>query len=254
LETSVLLGEPPRTQYDLNFSLFGIPVRVHPWFWIVTLLLGSRSDDAGMVITWVCAVFISILLHELGHAMVMRAYGFRPWITLYGLGGQTAYNIDYSSRSNRGSGPLGQILICLAGPGAGFLLAVVLTLAIAAAGYGDNILFVGPGKLQPVILGLFSPRVAILLNDVLYICVFWGLINLLPVYPLDGGQITREILMLFNPRDGIRQSLILSIFVAGLMAITGLVQWHSYFTALFFGYLAYSSYAALEAYSRRGPW
>ena len=71
---------------------------------------------------------------------------------------------------------------------------------------------------------------------------------------MDGGQIAREILLKFSRGDGIRQSLLLSIFAAGLMAAFGLLQWQSLFIAIFFGYLAYASYATLQAYSGRNPW
>ena len=48
----------------------------------------------------------------------------------------------------------------------------------------------------------------------LYVNIFWGLVNLLPVYPLDGGQIARELLELASPADGVRQSLWLSVIAA----------------------------------------
>ena len=95
----MLLGEPPRTPYDLNFSLFGIPVRVHPLFWLVTLLLGYElAAMPPRCLTWIIAVFSAILVHEMGHALAMRAYGFQPWITLYGMGGLTAYDQGYCVR------------------------------------------------------------------------------------------------------------------------------------------------------------
>jgi stage IV sporulation protein FB len=247
----VLLGEPPRSPYDLNFSLLGVPVRVHPLFWLVTLMLGA-SGDAASVLTWVLAVFVSILVHELGHAAAMRAYGLHPWITLYGFGGQTAYDQSPASRS-KASGSLAQVLICLAGPMAGFLLAAALLLGLALAGHGQDIFFIGPGRLMPVVL-LPDPRLVRLVNDILFISIVWGIVNLLPVYPLDGGQIAREFLLWLNPSHGIRLSLQLSIAAAVAMAAFGLLQWQSFLVALFFGYLAYSSYAALQAYSSRRPW
>ena len=114
----MLIGEPPRTPYDLNFSLLGIPVRVHPFFWLVALMLNYRLGDVASVLTWIAAVFLAILVHELGHASVMRAYGFRPWITLYGFGGLASYDQGQAYRS-KGSGPLGQVLICSGGSGSG---------------------------------------------------------------------------------------------------------------------------------------
>lgn len=234
----MLLGEPPRTQYDLNFSIFGIPVRVHPFFWLVTLMLGSQSPDAASALTWVVAVFLSILVHELGHALVMRAYALRPWITLYGLGGATAYDQAYSSQS-KGSAALGQVLISLAGPVAGFLLAAILVLGIYFTAHFQFELNV---------------RFARLIGEMLFICVVWGAVNLLPIYPLDGGQIAREILLKLSPRDGIRLSLWLSIIAAIGMAAFGFAQWRDWLVVFFFGYLAYASYAALTAYSGRRPW
>ena len=233
----MLLGEPPRTAYDLNFSLFGIPIRVHPLFWLVCLLLGYGSGNVASVLTWVIAVFLSILVHELGHALTMRFYGFRPWITLYGLGGMAAYDQGYGFRSN-GSGALGQVLICLAGPFAGFFLAAVLVLGLILVGHTDVAL---------------NAYVIDLLDDMLFICLIWGVVNLLPIYPLDGGQIAREILLKLSPHQGVRWSLLLSMFAGVMMAVVGFALWQSFYVALLFGYLAYTSYATLQAYGGRGP-
>lgn len=250
----MLLGEPPRTPYDLNFLLFGIPVRVHPLFWLVTLLLGSQQNDVAAVLTWVIAVFFSILVHEFGHALAMRAYRFRPWIVLYGLGGLTGHDQKYGSDS-RGAAPLGQVLISAAGPAAGFLLAALLVLGLTLAGLGGSLEFFGPGRLK-IIPQVWLPNVRIgaLLNDIFFICTLWGVVNLLPVYPLDGGHIAREVLLKLSPRQGIRLSLLLSMIAAGAMAAFGILQWHDIFVGVFFGYLAYSSYATLAAYSGRNPW
>jgi len=250
----VLLGEPPRTQWDLHFALFGIPVRVHPIFWVVAVFMGIRgSPRLADLLSWVVAVFIAILVHELGHATVMRAYGFAPWITLYGFGGLTSYS-PAQAYGSKGTGTFGQVLISAAGPGAGFLLAASLLVVVAITGH----------KVQFDLGGSFGFRIGIepvgseLFTDflyyVLFVCIFWGVINLLPVYPLDGGQIAREILLKVNPREGIRISLVLSMFTAVALAAIGLLQWRSPFVALFFGFMAYGSYAALQAYRGRGPW
>ena len=107
---------------------------------------------------------------------------------------------------------------------------------------------------MPEITWFPNVRLASLFNHVFYICVLWGIVNLLPIYPLDGGQVIREVLLKFNARDGMRQSLLLSILAAGAMAAIGLLQWQDWFVAIFFGYLAYASYAALEAYGGRNRW
>jgi Zn-dependent protease len=248
----MLLGEPPQTAYDLRFSLLGIPIRVHPLFWLVALLMGSQRRDPASVLIWIVAVFLTILVHELGHALSMRSYGFHPWITLYGMGGLASHDQGYNARS-KGSEPLGQILTCLAGPAAGFLLAAVLLAGLFGAGYGEQIDFHAFYGLLPRVW-LPNPRFEMLLNDVLFVCVVWGIINLLPIYPLDGGQIAREILVTASPREGIRWSLMLSTLAAGLMAGVGFFLLRSIFVAMLFGYLAYTSYATLQAHVGRGPW
>ena len=88
-----------------------------------------------------------------------------------------------------------------------------LLLGFALAGYRHRIALTGPAGLIPVVV-LSNLRSTTLFYNISFICVFWGLVNLLPIYPLDGGQIAREILLLISPRDGIRQSLALSIFAA----------------------------------------
>jgi Zn-dependent protease len=249
----VLLGEPPRTQYDLNFSLLGIPVRVHPLFWLIILMLGGSLGDAGAVLTWIVAVFLSILVHELGHAMVMRAYGFRPWITLYAFGGQASYDPRYAA-SRKGSGPLAQVLISLAGPVAGFLLVGVLLLGLKAAGYANYIFFVSPWGLRPYVFELPNQRLGAVLNGIFFVSLVWGMINLLPIYPLDGGQIAREIFLKLSARAGILMSLYVSIVAAVAMAVFTFVAWnHDWFVAVFFLYLAYGSYVTLQAYRGRNP-
>ena len=72
----------------------------------------------------------------------------------------------------------------------------------------------------------------------LWVNVAWGLINLLPVYPLYGGRVAREVLTLRQPRQGIVWSYQLSVVAAGAMALYGAFAWQSLFIALMFGYLA----------------
>jgi Zn-dependent protease len=230
-------------------------VRVHPLFWIVALLIGIQVSEILMdAVMWVVAVFFSILIHELGHATVMRAYGYAPWITLYGFGGLASYNPAYIRQGSRGPGSLGQIVISAAGPGAGFLLAAALcaVLHFAGPGFVYGFLF----RVLPVVQAraLPSPVLTNFVNFVFFVCIFWGYINLLPVYPLDGGQIARELFLRFDRRFGIRNSLMLSMFTAVAMAVFFLVKWDDYFLAFLFGWMAFSNYVTLQAYQGRSPW
>ena len=241
-----MLSEPPRSQYDLNFRVLGIPVRVHPLFWFVVLLLGlGGSSKPVMMLIWVVACFVSILAHEMGHALAARAHGWAPWITLYGFGGLASYQPTYHT-------PRSQILITLAGPGAGFLFALLITAAIAMSGH--RVVFDTALAIQmPVLWEPFeSMQLNVLIFDLLYINIFWGLLNLLPIYPLDGGQISRELLTVFNDRNGVRQSLWLSVITAAALAVLALTRSNNQFLAIFFAYFAYTSYMTmrqLEGYS-----
>ena len=72
----MLLGEPARTPYDLHFRLLGFPIRIHPAFWIVALLMGFYGGDNEplTVLAFMVAVLVSIIVHELGHALMFRRY------------------------------------------------------------------------------------------------------------------------------------------------------------------------------------
>ena len=237
----VLLTEPPQSPYDLRFSVLGIPVRVHPFFWLVGLLmgLGGNARPAEMLV-WMGAVFVSILAHELGHALTARAFGAEPRITLYAFGGLATYPAARRT-------PLNQLLITLAGPGAGFLFAAAVLIAIRVAGH-QVIFDWDSGWLLPLRYeGFDSIHTNQLVFDLLFINIFWGLVNLLPVYPLDGGQVAREMLGLVNPGDAMRQSLWLSVIVAALVAVLAFTRLGDRFVALFFAYLAYTNYTTLRA-------
>jgi len=64
-----MLGPVQPTNYDLQFSLLGIPVRVIPRVWLLAALLGWNLINLGLiyVLVWVLIVFVSILAHELAH-------------------------------------------------------------------------------------------------------------------------------------------------------------------------------------------
>jgi stage IV sporulation protein FB len=243
-----MLGDPTPSPADLHFRLLGVPVRVHPWFWVIALMLGlpSRSDEKAApveVLIWVVVVFISILVHEMGHAMLQRRFGGHPRITLYSFGGFAA--CDDCDRS-----PRSQILISLAGPAAGFAFAALIVAAIRLAGhevaFGRFSGFFG--KVIPWWSPFPSEKLNIVIFDLLQVNIFWGLINLLPIYPLDGGRVTRELFTLKgSPRAGIVNSLWLSVVTGGLMALYSL-SLGVFFNALLFGFLAYGSYQSLRAY------
>ena len=244
-----LFQPPPPTQYDLRFSIAGIPVRVHPLFWLIALLLGSATDLLQLPI-WVFVVFVSILIHELGHALAMRRYGQPSRIILHFAGGLTVPEpVSWGSGwANVSLRPNQEIFISLAGPGAGFLLAALVVVAVIISGGSiiTNWLF-GVIPLPVAALMPIGGRViSLLVTMLLWVNVFWGLINLLPVYPLDGGTVSRYLLLQADPIDGVRKSLWISVIAGGLVAIAGLLILRSVYMALLFGLLAFQSYQSLQ--------
>ena len=204
----------------LRFQIFGFPVAVHWLFWLITALLGGAADASSpqamqFLMIWVASVFVSILWHELGHAFVMRHFGDRqPQILLYG-GGGLATGSTFRTRFE-------QILISLAGPLAGLTLGFVVWL-VARAFPPESIYF----------------RVAI--RDLLVINIFWSLVNLLPIIPLDGGRIAEAALA----NKG-RLALQISLVCAAAVALYAFTKWGSIFTGLMFAVMAMDNWRTLN--------
>lgn len=239
----------PPTRFDLRFSVAGIPVRVHPLFWLVALLLGSSGDLLTIPI-WVFVVFISVLIHELGHAFAFRRYGIRSQIVLHFSGGltipeSTPWGTGWASVA---PSPKQEIFISLAGPFAGFSFAA-LVMAIATLTGGSLLtskLFGFIPLPMTAIMPFGGALLSIFVSMLLWVNIFWGIFNLVPVYPLDGGQVTRNLLIQYDPRDGVRKSLWVSVIAGGILALIGFAVMRSPYMALPFGLLAFQSYQALQ--------
>lgn len=245
----MFMSDQPHTAYDLNFRVLGIPVRVNPWFWLMAALLGPLRDKPIYVLIWVIVVFVSILVHEMGHALVVRAFGWWPSILLYSFGGLAMY------RPTR-QVPRKQILISLAGPVAGFLLAGLTVFLARAAGY---YVLIHIGKPYGIMFGLDRARTTGTSDSVLAVILFllqvniwWGLINLLPVWPLDGGHVCYELLTGLRVPDALVKALMVSVALAVLIAVYSVIRLNDIFLAMMFGYLAYNSFATLQSYQGRG--
>ncbi|NLF69973.1 MAG: hypothetical protein GX575_13080 [Candidatus Anammoximicrobium sp.] len=243
-------GEPAPTQFDLHFRIAGIPVRVHPLFWLVAFLIGSGFGERLTLLIGAAAVFVSILVHELGHALTMRHFGQDARIVLYMMGGLAIPDSSpWQVRSGRRArGPLSQILISAAGPGAGFLLAgLVVALVFAAGGFVRFHLAYGVIPVPLVTLPeTVNENWYHVVRSLLWVNIFWGLMNLVPVYPLDGGQIAREVLVAGDPWEGVVKSLWLSVFVGAAVAVFGFSVLHDRFLGILFGFLAFSNFMAIQ--------
>jgi len=251
----LIFQEPAPTRYDLHFSVAGIPIRVHPLFWLMTLLFGASAGGILSVLVWVAVVFVSIVVHELGHAFAMHFYGRPSHIVLY-MGGGLAVpeSVSWGYRQADVSFSVNQqVVVSLAGPLAGFLLAGLTLLGVVIAG----------GSVRLALLFGFLPFPAVSLSalpwagglagmivgTILWVNIFWGLINLVPVIPLDGGHVARALWIKADPWDGARKSLWLSVVAGAVMAAAGLILMQSVFVALMFGLLAFQSYMMVQGRS-----
>ncbi|MFO0631172.1 MAG: site-2 protease family protein [Polyangiales bacterium] len=195
-----------------KFRLGQVRVVVEPWFWLMAILLGSNFRGPEIAL-WIAVVFVSILVHELGHAAATYAFGGTAWIRLYSFGGLTYPSRVFSRWRS--------VALSLSGPFAGFALG---GLAFAAQ----------------MFVPITSPTIAVTLSMLVSVNVAWGLMNLLPIPPLDGGHVLLELM---GPR-GERQARYAAIATAAVVVLLSLRAGMMY-TVLLFGSLAYQNYAAL---------
>lgn len=220
---------------EWRFQLFGVPVRVKLWFWAACLITCmGRADETGAILIWVAVCLASILLHEMGHVFAFRMFGAQSEVVLYGFGG---LSIPYRGVSGRAA----RLIISLAGPLAGFCAAGL----VAAASYVGARVHRGWFPSSALAPGTPAYLWYVLLNDLLFVNLFWGLVNLLPIYPLDGGQVTRALFERSDSWHGKRKSLILSAATAAVLAVAG-VAIRSGSMVLIFAILAVASLQALD--------
>ena len=227
--------QPAPTRYDINFRLFGFRVQVHPLFWLMTILLGYSTGSLAHILIWIAVVFFSILVHELGHTFMMRLFGLDSMVVLY-LGGGLAVPTGSNYRTrwvDTFPDWIQDVLISLAGPFIGFSLAALVVGVVSALG---GIVWIDwVARVIPLPRAFLDTNqwINVTIQLLLWVNVFWGLINLLPVFPLDGGRVARQIFRRINPLTGIVNSLWLSVLTGAALAVGGIVFLNSYYMALF---------------------
>jgi stage IV sporulation protein FB len=257
----MFLAEPERTQFDLRFRLGSVPVRVHPFFWVMSLAMGWNLKVLGLeyVLLWVVCVFVPILFHELGHVVAGQWFGSSGHIVLYSFGGLAVGSNQLSQRWQR-------IVVCAAGPAANFLLVALLIVVLVpfrpdlSAYLWQSVLSYVWLADEPFLPGVTLMNVAV--EELVWINAVWGAVNLLPVWPLDGGQISRDLFTGSMGPRGVRVSLIVSIVIAAVIAVNSLAKHLGYplipyifagtlYTAIFFGLLAGSNVMELQQGQQR---
>ncbi len=192
----------------MRFTLFGFPVHVRATFWLTPLLLAmpSRMDAAALRLfaVWAVVAFLSVLVHELGHALAMRRFGRTASITLEALGGRTAW----------GTGPVvgawASAFVSFAGPLAGFVFALPF----------GALLLSGLVKLpaEPARADAGTMLVALFL----WANLGWGLLNLLPILPFDGGRVVQAVLTALFGLPGAKAARVISLGLAVTLGVVAL--------------------------------
>jgi stage IV sporulation protein FB len=231
-----MIAEPTRTAWDLKWTMFRIPCRVSPWFWLVSFLFCydfGQPPPMPFVCIGIGCMFLSILVHEYGHAFAGRYYGDdENYTILYWLGGLCVPGKGVPPRMPR-------IVVLLWGPGAEFILGAIAGAVILAA--------------RRDLIHIHNDYLWAALINLMYISFIWAGMNLVPVYPLDGGQILLEIVRWKAPQRGelfgFTVSMVAAIIItvgaigfAGYRAARGQQDPRDLFPAFLFGQLAFKSY------------
>ena len=206
----------------LRLRLFGIPIVVEPGFWLMSVVLGVLASR-DLLLVWVIAVFTGVLVHELGHGLMAKAFGGKPEIVLHTMGGVTRSNLEPSKQESR----LALGMITAAGPGAGFVLGALAFVWLRVT------------RADTASMQAAAALVVIWIN------VGWGILNLMPVFPLDGAQLVRAFVSGPGPEVGFRRTLRISVYAGIVVTIVAAVSgW--YWAAFMFGWFSAMSLRRLR--------
>ena len=200
------------------FRVAGVSVRVEWMFLFWAVLFGLPAGDPLLVAIWVVVVFVSVLVHELGHAAAFRHWGVGSRIVLHVMGGVTIPSGHLPTRWSR-------IAVSLAGPFTGVLLLGLPALLLDGS-------WPAPDPWDDVL------RLLVLVN------LGYAVVNLLPVLPLDGGQVARELLDAATRGRGEAAARWLSIAVAAGAAVWAVTE-DLLFGAVFALFFVVDNYRAL---------
>lgn len=236
---------------SLCFTLFGIPIVISPFSWLILAILGGGLDmnsavELGGILIFVAIGMLTLIVHELGHALVGRALGGEAHaIVIQGLGAATY------SRPPAGKWPY--FLMVLAGPLATLLPALVAGVLLGLQICGNPA--VGIAMAFTVPLGIPMPdQVLLALQETdffpspfaweLYmttitVSVWWCLFNLLPILPMDGGHLLNTLCTKRRIVCGV--GIALSVLIA-IWALSG----GRVFMLMLFSYFAYINFKILK--------
>lgn len=207
----------------MELKLGSIPLRIQGGFFLMALFLGMTERDPVRLAIWVVVVLVSIVVHELGHALVGKAFGLVPRIELHGMGGHTYFTGGPTTRGEIGTAK--SIAISLAGPFAGFVFAVGV---VAVRGFVPQ-----------------HPLASHATSLLLFVNIVWGIFNLAPMLPLDGGNVLRAALSRLSKNRGETIARVVSVAFAAALVLWSVTRKHWWL--LFLGVLfAFQNVQALR--------
>jgi Zn-dependent protease len=220
-------------------KIIGIPFRLHwSWFLVVALIAYQIPEFLGLGLlptSWrywslglaaALGLFGSVLLHELGHAVVAKAYRIPVrGIRLFFFGGVA----ELAGEPKR---PSHEILMALGGPFVSVLLVFLFGALWFATAWGAGLSPADVDVLDPALDGWWPTALARLLRYLSLANLGLLIFNMVPAFPLDGGRVFRAILWAATDSylRGTRIAGIIGIGFAWLLMIGGLllVLGHAY--------------------------
>lgn len=208
------MNEPQSTPGTIQFPLGPFPVLVRPSFWLVMAIFGGLGmSGTRFLVSWILVAFVCVLVHELGHAVIGRVFGASAWIELHSFGGLTHHDRALSRWRD--------VLMAAAGPGFGFILGAICWYLLRQAPRGSLM------------------RLA--LDQAVFINFYWGLLNLLPVLPLDGGRVMAGVLGPSRRRAARTFAIAISVIV-----VAWSVANRQTYLAIMFALFAFQNFQALN--------
>jgi Zn-dependent protease len=208
----------PLTEPRRGLRLFGVGVNIDASWLMFALFIGWQLSDEfknlgpamalSVAVLIVIGLSVSILLHEMAHTLVGRAFGMQiDRITLFMFGGVAELKEEPRTA-------VSELFMALAGPA----LSVLLWLILA--------------KLQmPLAQASAPPQVQLAVQELAQLNLYLAIFNMIPAYPMDGGRVLRSLIWLFSGRRGMatRFSGLLGQGFGALLILWGI------YVALFYG-------------------
>ncbi len=202
----------------LRFPLFGVPVSIH-WSFLFVAVFGLGVYSGWEIAAWTGAVLVAVLLHESGHAFTARAFGASPVsITLFALGGFTSWAAPKSL------GPGRRFIVSAAGSAVG-IAAGLGVIGLSRSGVFDGI-----------------PDLAfVFLQSFVWAGLVWGILNWIPILPLDGGHMLQHALEMVTPTKAVPIARWISV-VTGVAVVATAFYFGETFLAIFVAMITFMGF------------